>query len=138
MNRRRASIVVAVATAASVVASAAALLSPGDDLPQAPKATKHPKLSAQLVAVVEAERSGRGLAVARASGLHVERGRVRVVVETRGPRAAARRAVLAVGGVLEAAHADLVQALVAPGKLVALSKEPSVVYVRVPRTSLPG
>jgi hypothetical protein len=139
MSHRHALIVLAAAGAASVAALAAALPSSGDDLPGAPKVTKPPKLSSQLAAVAEAERrSGRGLAVARANGLYVVRGKVRVVAETRGTRQEARRAVLTVGGEIEAVHADLVQALVGPAKLVALSRQPAVVYVRAPRRPLPG
>lgn len=139
MSHRLALFVLAVAGAASVAALAGALPSAGDDVPTAPRAVKVPRLSSQLARVAEAERiSGRGLAVARASGLYVTRGKVRVVAETRGSRREARQAVLAVGGEIEAVHADLVQALVAPGKLVALSRQSAVVYVRAPRKPLTG
>ena len=127
------------ASAALLAAGAAA--SPtqsGDSLPGSRDAAKWAKLASPLVAVLKAEReSGRGLAAARANGLRVLRGKVRVIVETGGSRPAARLAIVAAGGEVEAMHADLVQALIAPAALAALTRPSAVVYVRAPRVPLP-
>ena len=127
------------AAAASLAAGAVALpTSGGDVLPGSRGGAKWAKLSSPLVAVLKAEReSGRGLAVARANGLRVLRGRVRVVVETLGSQSVARRAVVAAGGDVEAMHANLIQALVVPAALAALTRPSAVVYVRAPRAPVP-
>ena len=129
----------AVGAAALVAAGAAASPTPGSDPQPGPRVVaKWAKLASPLVAVLKAERaSGRGLAVARANGLRVLRGRVRVVVETQGSRSVARRAIVAAGGEVEAVHANLVQALVAPAALAALTRPAAVVFVRAPRVPFP-
>ena len=92
-----------------------------------------PKLSSELAQVLHAERArGRGLSVARAKGLSVVAGRVRVVVEVRTSPGVVRSAVLGAGGKIEASHANLVQVLVAPSALDRLSRMPAVRYVRAP------
>ena len=139
MNERLRLGVLAVAVAAILVGVASALPARDNDQPGSPSAGKWAKLSSPLVAVLRAEQtSGRGLAVARANGLRVVRGKVRVVVETRGSLSAARRAVRAAGAEVEAAHADLIQALVAPAALAALTRPSAVAYVRAPRIPLPA
>lgn len=102
---------------------------------RAPRPVKWAKLSSPLATVLRAQlENGRGITVARSIGLRVADGRVLVVVETDGSRAAAIERVRALRGRVVATHADLVQALVPPGALGALSRSPSVSYVRTPRT----
>jgi len=129
---------VAIVLAGGVLAVARAVS--GDDGPRSPQTVKWAKLSSSLAAVLRAELSGgRGLEVARASGLRVRDGRVLVVVEARRTRSAATAAVLAVRGRVVAAHANLVQALVAPRALGPLSRSTAVAFVRAPNApALPG
>ena len=61
--------------------------------------------------------------------------RVRVVIESRSP-AQARAAVLAAGGRVERSARGLVQALVAPAAVAALSERPGVARVRAPYTRI--
>lgn len=141
MSHRHVLIVLIVAgvAAASIGALAGVLPSSDEDLSVAPRAVKLPKLSSQLAAVVEAERaSGRGLAIARESGLYVARGKIRVMVEIRESREEVARVLLAAGGEIEAMNEGLIQALVAPGELIALTRQPEVVYVRAPRRPFSG
>lgn len=139
MNVRRIAALVAVIVAGSALAGAQAATN-GDDLRVPPRPVKWAKLSSNLATVLRAQlESGRGLAVARSSGLRVANGRVLVVVEARGARSSAAAAVVAVRGRVVATYADLVQALVAPGALGALSRSAAVAYVRTPASPItPG
>lgn len=104
-----------------------------------PRPVKWAKLSSPLARVLRAQlENGRGIAVARSIGLRVVDGRVLVVVESDGTRSAAIERVRALRGRVVATHADLVQALVPPGALGALSRSPAVSYVRAPRTPVAG
>jgi hypothetical protein len=118
----------------ALIASAAVARS-GDEIPPPPpRVVKQPKLSAELAQVLRAElENGRGLAVARAKGLQVVGGRIRVVVEARGTRSAVSAALRATGAKLEAWHAGLAQALVAPRMLGTLSRATAVAQVRRPQ-----
>lgn len=132
MTRTVSVFVALVLTGCALTAAHAA--SRGDGFPRSAAGVKWGKLSSELAQVLRAERSeGRGLAVARRTGLTVVGGRVRVVVEARSSRAAAASVVVAVQGRVEASHADLVQALVAPAALARLSSATAVAYVRTPR-----
>ena len=136
MTVRRVSALVAVVVAGSALAGAHAATN-GDDLRVPPRPVKWAKLSSHLASVLRAQLdSGRGLAVARSSGLRVTNGRVLVVVEARAARSSAAAAVVAVRGRVVATHADLVQALVAPGALGALSRSDAVAYVRTPASPI--
>ncbi|HEX5583166.1 MAG TPA: hypothetical protein VFX08_05750 [Gaiella sp.] len=129
---RRAAFLVAIVVAGGTLGTAlAATNGPSPRPPTA--AAKWGKLSSDLAQVLRAERRhGRGLAVARTSGLAVVGGRVRVVVVSRTSRRAVVSAVLGIGGKIEAEHATLVQALVPPGALARLTRAASVGYVRGP------
>jgi hypothetical protein len=117
---------VALVATASLAASAAATRSP---LP-----AKTAKLAPELTRVFRAEvDQGRGAAVAREQGLQVVRGRIRVVVEANGTRAAVASAVRTTGGAVEAWHAGLTQALVPPRALGPLSRSAAVAYIRAPK-----
>src|SRR5262249_24414090 len=73
----------------------------------------------------------------RASGLaRTPDGRVRVVIDARRP-SAAREAVLRSGGRVERSWHVLVQAVVDPSSLVALSRQPSISRVRAPARPIP-
>ena len=100
-----------------------------------PPATKHPKLDSQLVAVTSATGTNGvadGLRVARENELGVSGDNVRVVVKASGNRSAARAAIQAVGGRVEAEYADLVQAFVPVSALGRLAEAPTVSYVGQP------
>lgn len=117
----------------------AAQTATSDDNVRAPRPVKWAKLSSGLAAVARAERDGgRGLQVARANGMRIQDGRVLVVVEAQTTRSKAVAAVVAVRGVVVAAHAELVQAYVAPGALLRLTRAVAVAYVRTPRTPILG
>jgi subtilase family protein/PASTA domain-containing protein len=110
-----------------------------------PSQTKRAKLAPQLAAVALAADEGddRGALVeARGARLSVVGERVQVVVEARGTRAGAIAAVARVGGTVDGAYANLVQARVLPAEIDALAADPGVAYVReplVPQTaSIPG
>jgi subtilisin family serine protease len=99
-----------------------------------PPSAASAKLASGLGEVAKAEREdGRGAEKARAIGLDVEAGRVRVVVEMRGGHADAVSAVAAAGGDVEASYANLVQALVPPGGLEQLASGTVVGYLRPPQ-----
>jgi hypothetical protein len=100
---------------------------------RSPLPAKTAKLAPALTRVFRAEvDQGRGAAVAREQGLQVVRGRVRVVIEANGTRAAVASAVRTSGGAVEAWHAGLTQALVPPRALGPLSRSAAVAYVRAP------
>lgn len=121
-----------VAVLAAAVATPVATAATRDRLPVT-RSAHSSKLESRLGDVVQAQRTnGRGGAVARARGLDVIQGRVRVVVEARASTAAAREAVTTAGGEVESTYADLVQALVAPGALEALARASAVEYLRPP------
>jgi hypothetical protein len=136
MNRARVSAALAVGAIALVATGVVVSTSAGGDQPSKPSSVvKWRKLSSVLARVLEAEqRSGHGLAVARSAGLRVQSGRIQVVVETQGARADAERAITRAGAVVVAAHANLVQALVRPGGLAALTRPAAVVLVRAPHS----
>ena len=111
------------------------------DLPGAPPVQeRHAKLDSQLMAVETAAASGvaAGLEAAREQRLTVSGGEVQVVVVAAGPPGAAREAVAAVGGRVEATYADLVQAFVPPGAMRDLAAHPAVRYVRPPARAVPA
>src|SRR5579862_4374992 len=99
------------------------------------------RLESQLAQVARAERSGGAAAAAtqaRAEGLSVAAGRVRVIVAARaGDVAGAESAVASAGGSVEAEADGLVQALVAPGSLVQVAASGAVAAVRPPATPFP-
>src|SRR3712207_5096393 len=72
------------------------------------------------------------LAEAREARLLVVGERVQVVVEARGASAGAIAAVARVGGTVDGAYANLVQARVLPAEVDALAADPGVAYVREP------
>lgn len=129
---RQWSVVIVIAAAAAALGAGTACAGDGSRATM-PRGTT-PKLANQLATVARAERtSGTGLATARSLGLVVRSSRVRVVVLASGLRAAAVTAVVAVGGKVEAQHATLVQALVAPATLERLARANAVRYVRTPQ-----
>ena len=88
---------------------------------------------AQVSTTTKSQGAAAALAVAQASGLAVQRGLVRVIVEARsGDTAAASAAVKAVGGTIDGSYANLVEALVPPAALSTLATDPAVAYVRPP------
>ena len=116
VNRKgMAAAVVAAAVGAVVFAPiSAARLDGGAAAPRAlerPAPIKNPRLESRL-AQVTAAAPPQALGVARRAGLDTTSNGVRVMVEG----AAARAAVLAVGGTVESAVGALVEALVAPAK----------------------
>jgi hypothetical protein len=134
---RRSAFPVAIVVAGAVLGSAGAESNIHAPRPRA--AVAWTKLSSDLAQVLRAERGhGRGVAVARTSGLAVVGGRVRVVVVIRTSRRAVASAVLGLGGKVEAEHATLVQALVAPSALARLSRAAAVGYVRAPHRLVPA
>src|SRR5687767_5439874 len=99
--------------------------------------TQSPKLASNLSELARAERQGgMGAARARAMGLEVEGGRVRVVVESARNDQAARAAVSAAGGEVEAAYEGLLQAMLPFAALEEIARESAVEYVRAPRLAL--
>ena len=130
----RARVVVVLASAVLVGGGlVAAQAAPGGDDVRAPRPVKWAKLSSGLAAVVRAEQEGgRGLVVARQRGLSVKNGRLLVVAESRLGRARTTAAIRDVRGLVVAAHADLVQAYVAPAGLGPLSRSDAVAYLRTP------
>lgn len=109
--------------------------------PAAPEG-KHPKMESQLAETASAARTAgdaAALAVAEARGLAVVNGAVRVVIESATPdRSAARAAVVAAGGIVEAEYADLIQALLPPSALETVAASPDVRYVRAPARAVPN
>jgi hypothetical protein len=130
-------------TVFAVVALTGGLLVPaqpatgGDDLRAPTRTVKWAKLSSELAQVLRAQQSeGRGLVVARGLGLAVANGRIRVVVESRASRTVAVSVVVSSGGKVEATHANLVQAMIAPAGLAKLSSATAVAFVRAPRRAV--
>ncbi|MGH2462394.1 MAG: S8 family serine peptidase [Candidatus Limnocylindria bacterium] len=124
--------------AASMPVPAPSVAGPDYRLPSHLTTDKHPKLDSHLLAVASATRTGgtpEGLRVASERDVAVSSGRVRVVVTANSGRSAVRDAIQAVGGLVEAEYADLVQALLPPGALRTLAELSIVRYVRQP--SLP-
>jgi serine protease inhibitor ecotin len=99
-----------------------------------PARERHPKIDSQLLAVDSAASSGlaAGVEAAREQRLTISGGEVRVVVVASGSPDSAKAAVSAVGGRVEAAYADLVQAFVPPDAIRELADHPAVRYVRPP------
>ena len=130
VGARTAALVAVVVGAGTLVAAHTAT---SRDSGTKPARAEWAKLSSSLAAVLRAELStGRGLETARTRGLRVQEGRVLVVVEGSGTRAAAAAAVRSTRGRIVAMHATLVQAFVAPGALRPLSRSTAVAYVRAP------
>jgi hypothetical protein len=99
-----------------------------------PRPAGDPRLDWRVAAVADAE-GARGSAAAlehaKALGLTVDRGRVRLIVEASDP-AAAKHAMRSHGVDVEASAGDLVQVLVSPGQLRRLGRDRGVVQVRPP------
>jgi len=113
--------------------------SPSIDLPPlahpaVPSTPRNANLDSSLAAVdakTKAAGKDAGIAFARANGLTVAGGRVRVVVEA-STLAAAATAVQLHGGTVEATYAGNTQAIVPPGEMAALAASNGVRYVRPP------
>jgi serine protease inhibitor ecotin len=102
---------------------------------------KHPKIDSNLVDVADATvRAGvaAGIEVATGQQLATSNGSVRVLVTASGDRAAARRAIVRVGGRIEAEYADLVQGFVPVGALESLADMPDIRYVDEPTVGHPA
>src|SRR5918995_6423067 len=130
---------------ASVAAGALALVPMAGAQPDAGRAgevpplkrsgiVKDPRLDSRLQRVAAAS-PAQALATARRGGLDTANGRVRVVVETAG--AGAQAAIAAAGGSIESAAGGLVEALVPPAALRALSRARGVERVRAPLHAVP-
>jgi subtilisin family serine protease len=126
--------VVAAALTALAAGTAVAATGPGHrQLAPIPGVVKAADLDSRLSQVFQSQRdAGRGGPTARGLGLDVVAGRVRVVIEARSGVGAARDAATAAGGEVEGTYANLVQALVPPASLAALSRSPAVAYLRAP------
>lgn len=102
---------------------------------------KHPKMDGRTALVARSAKGHGGrnpLDVARSQDVVVVHDAlVRVVIESAAAPAAARAAVRAAGGILEADYHDLVQASVAPVMLEALANDPAVKYLRQPARPQP-
>ena len=101
-----------------------------------PPAIRREKLDGTLAAIADTAATAgdeSALAVAQSRALAVSGGMVRVLVESASPDlTAARAAIVAAGGTVEAEYADTIQALVPPAGLDALAASPDVRYVRAP------
>jgi subtilisin family serine protease len=139
MKRTGLAFIAALCAAAAVVGAAGASAGSSDRSAQRPPGfAKTAKLASTLAQVAAAERAtGGGDAKARSLGLDVRAGKVVVVVSPRADRKAAESAVTAAHGEVEATHAGLVQALVAPAALESLARSAAVAYVRPPQTPIP-
>jgi hypothetical protein len=142
-GRVRTALVAAACGVAVFVVVGGAAATPGErPRPPSGSADKHPKLASTLVAVMRVYRargSARALEEARARGLYVVAGRIRVVIEARtGRLAGACAAVRAAGGVIEGKHRNLVQALIGPGLLEKVARSADVRYIRPPLPRTPG
>ena len=127
------SVALPVASAAASTPAQGAARAPSYELRPPPKTLKHPKLDSHLAEVSAATAAGgvaEGLRVARKGKLIVSGETVRVLV--RGDRSAARVAIRAAGGGVEAEYADLIQAVVPLGALTTLANFPGVIYVDAP------
>lgn len=88
---------------------------------------------AQLVAIQSAHGSAAAADFAEESGIKLRDGQVQVVLEAAtGATEAVSKTIEAAGGKVETVHGDLVQAEVPVESLAALSKSPSVEFVRQP------
>jgi hypothetical protein len=103
---------------------------------------KHLKLDGVLAAAaITAASAGDDAALAAAGsvGAPVAGSALRVVVEsTSMDLTAARTAILAAGGTIEAEYADTIQALLLPSALEAVASSSDVRYVRLPAVGVPG
>jgi hypothetical protein len=118
-------------TQAATSASAARI----DEQAPAPerRAAGSERMTSRLAEVArEEDQRGRGAEKARALGLVVRGGRVRVVAEAQGTRGDVHRAISAAGGAVEASYADLVQALVPPASLQTLAGSSAITQLRAP------
>ncbi len=128
---------VAVVLLASVLGPSMAGAATAGDLDVEKPGAKDAKLES-LLSELAARAEARGNAAAvdyarKHSRIHIQAGKVRVVVEaSRSGRGGAAEALAARGAVVEAEYADLVQALVAPGALPALASDPRVRWIREP------
>src|SRR5207249_393523 len=107
--------------------------------PPPDRRAKHPKLDSHLVAVASAADTAgvaAGIQVARERRLAISANRVRVVLRTSGDRSPVRKVVVALGGVVDAEYAELVQAFVPTTVLRRLADDPVVLYVGVPLTPI--
>ena len=95
------------------------------------------ELDSALLRVAAAPTPARALTVARATGLGVEDGLVRVDVETRSVEPVAE-AVERAGGEVEGTYGSLVQALVPPDRLAPLAARTDVVGIDRPSTFQPA
>lgn len=96
--------------------------------------TKDPSADGRVVAVADAEQAHGAAAAlkrARALGLAVEKGRIRVIVEA-SDLAAAKRSAEAASIEVEGTAGNLVQVLAAPGQLRSLTRAAGVAFVRPP------
>src|SRR5439155_8905274 len=97
------------------------------EFPPPDRRAKHPKLDSHLVAVASAADTAgvaAGIQVARERRLAISANRVRVVLRTSGDRSPVRKVVVALGGVVDAEYADLVQAFVPTTVLRRLADDP--------------
>jgi hypothetical protein len=109
----------------------------GQDITIPPQgATKPPeKLESVLYQLINAQNRAD---FAEAHGLYLTDDRVRVIIELNDTEVSEIENVLTgYGAVIETYYKNLVQALVPADKLIALSEEPGVRYIRTPRTPVP-
>ena len=99
------------------------------------------KLDGTLAAIADAAVTTgdeAALTAAQAGGLTTSGGAIRVLVESANPDlTAAKAAIMAAGGTVEAEYADTIQALMPPGSLDTLAVSPDVRYVRAPAGRTP-
>ena len=109
--------------------------------PPGTSTVRREKLDGALAAIADsAVASGdeAALAAAQAGGLTTSGGAIRVLVESANPDlTAAKAAIVAAGGTVEAEYADTIQALMPPSGLDALAASPDVRYVRAPAGRAP-
>ena len=122
----------AIAVAGGAGGGVARSASPGDPSTR----VSNPKLDSRLALVADTQRSAgpaAAVAVGERAGLSAQSGRIRVVVvASHGDAAAAKNAVAAEGGAVEASAGPLTDALVAPAALVKLANDPRIERVRPP------
>jgi hypothetical protein len=127
--------VAVVAVAASLAVSGIATAS-GREAPV--RGSQPARLDGTLTAVARAAATGRGITTARAEGLAVAGGKVRVVVESRPTQeSAVATEIVAAGGFVEARAGQLLQAYVPPSSLPGLASYRGASIVRRPYLAEP-
>jgi uncharacterized repeat protein (TIGR01451 family) len=131
VSRGRVCVIAAAAIASALAVPGIAAAAESRDEPT--RGSQPAKLDGPLAAVARAATTGRGISTARAEGLEVDGGKVRVVVESLPTQeSAVATEIVAAGGFVETRAGQLLQAYVPPSSLPGLAAYRGAAIVRRP------